>query len=82
MYFCMITIIMYLGAIWTSGFYQGVMFDSYNDFGILKYTFIDVLRKIKPMHLIRAISGIVYLLGIFIMIYNILCTIYKRAEVK
>ena len=76
--FSLLTIFMYLGAIWTSGVIQGAMFDQYNELGVLQYTFMNVVLKIKPYHFVRAISGIVFLSGIVVMLHNVFQTIFDR----
>ncbi|MEO1225515.1 MAG: hypothetical protein AAFX92_14935, partial [Pseudomonadota bacterium] len=57
--------------------------------GFLEYSFIETVQAMKPYYIIRAIGGVLYLLGALIMVYNLWRTIrgdirveeeYKRPE--
>ncbi len=70
-------ILLYVGAMWTSGITQGVMLNATTEGGtILAYpNFIDTLNTIRPMMLMRVIGGGLYLIGWFLLIYNLWKTV-------
>jgi cytochrome c oxidase cbb3-type subunit I/II len=70
-------ILLYVGAMWTSGITQGVMLNATIEGGtVLAYpNFLDTLNTIRPMMLMRVIGGALYLVGWFLLIYNLLKTI-------
>jgi cytochrome c oxidase cbb3-type subunit 1 len=77
-----IGIILYVTSMWYSGISQGVMWRAYDDAGFLKYSFIEIVEAIKPYHLTRIVGGIFFLLGGFVMVYNIIRTICSKDTVK
>lgn len=64
-------IVLYICAMWFSGIVQGLMWRAYNDFGFLEYSFLQSVEAIKPYLIIRAVGGLLYLLGAVVMVYNI-----------
>jgi len=70
-------ILLYVGAMWTSGITQGVMLNATTEGGtVLAYpNFLDTLNTIRPMMLMRVIGGTLYLVGWFILIFNLWKTI-------
>ncbi len=76
-------IVLYIVAMWISGISQGIMWRSYNEQGILQYSFIDVLKATHPLYVMRALGGLFFLTGSLVMAYNIYKTItqktYKQA---
>lgn len=70
-------ILLYVGAMWTSGITQGVMLNATTENGtLLAYpNFLDTLNTIRPMMLMRVIGGSLYLVGWFLLIYNLWKTI-------
>ena len=49
--------------------------ESYDEYGSLVYSFIDTVNVLHPYYVIRAIGGLMYLIGVFMWAYNI----YKTA---
>jgi len=72
-----IGIVLYIVAMWISGISQGIMWRSYNEQGILQYSFLDVLRVTHPLYIVRAVGGLFFLSGAVVMAYNIYKTIKK-----
>ena len=70
-----IGIVFYITSMWVSGIMQGLMWRSYNSFGFLEYSFIESVMAMHPFYLIRAIGGVLFLLGSLIMVFNIYKTI-------
>ena len=73
----MVGILFYVGAMWASGIGQGLMLNSTTEGGtLLTYpNFLDTLNAIRPLMLLRVIGGGLYLVGWFIMVYNLYRTI-------
>ena len=71
-------IVLYIVAMWISGISQGVMWRSYNEQGILQYSFIDILKATHPLYVVRALGGLFFLSGSLVMAYNIYKTITQK----
>jgi cytochrome c oxidase cbb3-type subunit 1 len=54
---------------------QGLMWRTYDDLGFLQYAFIETVEAMHPFYVIRAVGGILFLLGALIMVYNLWRTI-------
>ena len=65
---------LYIVAMWIAGVMQGLMWRTFNDDGTLTYTFIEVLKLTEPFYLLRLLGGLVFLSGMFIMLYNVFKT--------
>ncbi len=70
-----IGIVFYISAMWVSGIMQGLMWRSYDDMGFLQYSFVESVMAMKPFYIIRAMGGILYLIGAIVMVYNFWRTI-------
>ena len=66
-------ILFYVVPMYWSGFTQSLMWKEFNEDGTLFYgNFLETLTQIIPMHALRAFGGLLYVIGILIMAYNIL----------
>jgi cytochrome c oxidase cbb3-type subunit I len=67
---------------WISGITQGLMWRAYDEFGNLKYSFVDSVMAMHPFYAMRAIGGMFFLAGVLLMVYNVAMTILqaKREE--
>lgn len=70
-----IGIVIYISAMWVSGIMQGLMWRSYDNMGFLEYSFVETVMAMHPFYLIRALGGLLYLIGALIMVYNFYRTI-------
>ncbi|MEE9446338.1 MAG: cytochrome-c oxidase, cbb3-type subunit I [Arenicellales bacterium] len=68
-------VVLYITAMWVSGIMQGLMWRAVNSDGTLTYSFIESVVAMHPFYVIRGVGGLVYLIGMFLMAYNI----YKTA---
>ena len=68
-------IVLYITAMWISGIMQGLMWRSYDEMGILEYSFVETVMAMHPFYVIRALGGALYLIGALIMVYNFYRTI-------
>src|SRR5262245_1731481 len=66
-----IGIVRYITAMWVSGFMQGRMWRTYDSLGFLQYSFIETVERMFPYYLIRALGGLLFLIGALIMVYNL-----------
>jgi len=65
-------ILLYMGAMWTSGITQGLMLNATTENGtVLAYpNFLDTLNTIRPLMLMRVVGGALYLTGFILLAYN------------
>ncbi|MBY0433275.1 MAG: cytochrome-c oxidase, cbb3-type subunit I [Cyclobacteriaceae bacterium] len=70
-------IVFYALPMYTAGVVQSLMWKEFNPDGFLTYqNFLETTTKIMPLYAIRAIGGGLYLVGVFIMAYNLIKTAY------
>jgi len=75
-------IIMYALPMYVAGFVQASMWKQFNPDGTLMYgNFLETLNEIIPMYWMRAIGGTLYILGAFVMLYNVVRTVRQGGEV-
>jgi cytochrome c oxidase cbb3-type subunit I/II len=68
-------IIFYALPMYVSAFTQWLMWKEFTPEGILQYpNFLSTTIQIIPMHMLRAFGGLLYLLGVFVMVYNLIKT--------
>jgi cytochrome c oxidase cbb3-type subunit 1 len=60
---------------WVAGIMQGLMWRAYNTLGFLEYSFVETVEAMQPYYLIRALGGVLFLIGALIMAYNLTRTI-------
>ena len=70
-----IGILLYITAMWVSGILQGLMWRAYDNLGFLQYSFVESVEAMHPFYVIRAIGGTLFVIGSFIMVYNVWRTI-------
>ena len=64
-------VVFYFASMWIAGITQGMMWRAPDEYGNLLYNFIDSVDAIVPYYWIRAIGGLLYLIGFFMFAYNI-----------
>lgn len=68
-------ILFYAVPMYISGFTQGMMWKEFTPEGTLRYSnFLETTLQLLPMHRMRAIGGVLYLLGAILMGYNLFKT--------
>jgi len=72
--------VVYVIAMWNSGITQGLMWRTYNDNGMLAYSFVDSLIAMRPYYIARAIGGLLFLIGALVGCYNIWMTVQGEPE--
>lgn len=69
-------ILLYYISMWASGITQGLMWRAIDAQGNLVYPdFVETVIKIVPLFWIRALGGLLFLVGFLIMIYNVIKTL-------
>ncbi|QNH61697.1 cytochrome-c oxidase, cbb3-type subunit I [Hymenobacter sediminicola] len=70
-------ILFYAIPMYWAGFTQGLMWKQFNAEGMLQYpNFLETVLQIVPMYYLRGIGGVLYLSGVFLMMFNL----YKTAK--
>jgi cytochrome c oxidase cbb3-type subunit I/II len=68
-------IVFYAVPLYWAGFAQSLMWKDFTPEGFLKYpNFLETVTQILPMYKLRAIGGALYLVGVFVMVYNLIKT--------
>ena len=76
-------IILYALPMYVAGFMQATMWKQFTPLGGLVYgNFLDTVTQIMPMYWMRSIGGTMYIVGAFIMLYNIVKTIKAGSTVE
>ncbi len=67
-------IIFYAVPLYWAGYTQSSMWKQFAADGTLVYNFVQTVVQILPMYWMRALGGTMYLVGAFIMVYNLIKT--------
>jgi cytochrome c oxidase cbb3-type subunit 1 len=70
-----IGVVLYITAMWVSGIMQGLMWRAVNPDGTLTYSFVESVQAMHPYYVIRWLGGVLFLLGMVIMAYNVFKTV-------
>ena len=69
-------IIFYAIPLYFAGFFQSLMWKQFTPDGFLVYkNFLDTLLEIQYAYWLRALGGSIYIIGVFIMVYNVVKTV-------
>ena len=68
-------IVLYIASMWIAGVMQGLMWRATNPDGTLVYAFIEAVKATHPYYTLRFFGGLLYLSGMFLMLYNMWMTI-------
>jgi len=72
-----IGIVLYIVSMWIAGVMQGLMWRAVNEDGTLTYSFVESLKATYPYYTVRFLGGLLFLVGMLIMAYNVFKTIYS-----
>ncbi len=75
-----IGIVLYTVALWFSGIGQGAMWLSQQQDASLSYSFIETMQYTAPWMLMRFIGGGLFLLGMLLMAYNLIMTVFSAPK--
>ena len=68
-------IVLYAVPMYWAGFTQAMMWKQFTEEGTLAFQFLETVTHILPLYVLRSIGGLLYLIGMFIMIYNLAKTV-------
>lgn len=68
-------IVLYAVPMYWAGFTQAMMWKQFTEEGTLAFQFLETVTHILPLYILRSIGGLLYLIGMFIMIYNLAKTV-------
>ena len=71
-------IVLYITSMWVAGIMQGLMWRAYNALGFLEYSFVETVEAMQPYYLVRALGGVLFLIGALLMAYNLAMTVAGR----
>ena len=75
-------IVFYASSMYVAGLVQPLMWKQFTSMGVLQYpNFIETTLQIIPLHMIRAVGGVLYLTGAVVMVYNLVKTAAQGAFV-
>jgi cytochrome c oxidase cbb3-type subunit 1 len=74
-------ILLYISSMWVAGISEGLMWREYTPQGFLQYSFAETVAARHWENVIRLLGGLMYLSGLFIMIYNVWRTIRSPSAV-
>jgi cytochrome c oxidase cbb3-type subunit 1 len=77
-----IGVVLYVTAMWIAGVMQGLMWRATNADGTLTYTFVESLKATYPYYGVRLGGGLLFLIGMFLMLYNVLKTIVPETRTE
>ncbi|MES9832871.1 MAG: cytochrome-c oxidase, cbb3-type subunit I [Candidatus Thiodiazotropha sp. LLP2] len=72
--------VVYVVAMWVSGIMQGLMWRAYDEYGTLAYTFAESVEAMHPYYAMRAVGGMIFLLGAVLMLINVIMTVVKASS--
>ena len=70
-----IGIVLYAVPLYWAGFTQSMMWKTFTEEGQLKFQFLETVTHILPMYITRSVGGLLYLVGVFVMVYNLYKTV-------
>ncbi|MBY0555435.1 cytochrome-c oxidase, cbb3-type subunit I [bacterium] len=75
----LVGIILYYVSMVVAGVTQGLMWKAVDSNGLLVYPeFIETVVRIIPLYWIRALGGLLYIIGFVLMVYNIVKTVKSK----
>lgn len=76
-------IVFYASAMYWSGVTQSLMWKQFTPTGLLQYpNFLETVLQIVPMYIIRSVGGLLYILGVLVMVYNLYKTMKQGKFVE
>jgi len=73
-------VVLYITSMWIAGVMQGLMWRATNADGTLTYAFIDSIKSSYPYYGVRLLGGMLVLVGMFIMAWNVWKTVAARTS--
>ena len=73
-------IILYITSMWASGIMEGMMWRAFDSLGFLQYSFVEIVDKKFYLNALRAVGGLLFVIGSLIMVYNVWRTILGHGD--
>lgn len=70
-------IIFYAVPMYWAGFTQALNWKAFTPDGVLQYQFLDTVKMIAPMYMLRSLGGVLYLAGAIVMVVNLWKTVAR-----
>jgi len=70
-----IGIVLYFTSMWIAGITQGMMWRAVDEYGNLVYSFIDTVSVLHPYYILRAVGGLLFLIGVLMWAWNFFKTV-------
>ena len=70
--------VLYIASMWVNGLMQGLMWRATNADGTLTYSFAEAVEASYAGYYVRALGGLIFLTGMFVMAYNVWRTVTTR----
>mgnify|MGYP003332853368 FL=1 len=70
-------IVFYAVPMYWAGFTQALNWKTFTPDGVLQYQFLDTVKMIAPMYMLRSLGGILYLAGAIVMVVNLWKTVAR-----
>ena len=64
-------LLLYVISMWAAGVTEALMWRATGDDGSLTYAFIDSLIAVKPLYLVRFLGGVLIVIGMVVMAWNL-----------
>lgn len=74
--------VLYIASLWVNGIMQGLMWRAVEPDGTLMYSFIESVVASHPGFIVRWLGGMLWLVGMLIMAYNVYKTVASNASEK
>ncbi|HDZ57614.1 MAG TPA: cytochrome-c oxidase, cbb3-type subunit I [Pseudomonas xinjiangensis] len=74
--------VLYIVSMWVNGITQGLMWRAVNVDGTLTYSFVEALEASHPGYVVRLIGGAFFLLGMFVMAWNVWQTVRQSKSTE
>jgi len=68
-------VMLYVLAMWGAGITQSLLWLTLDDFGEVRYGFIEVMAALNPYYLLRLVAGLIFLAGAVLMAANFWLTL-------
>ncbi len=75
-------IVLYAGAMYTAAVIQGIYWRAFTEEGLLAYDFMESVNVLHVPYVLRGVGGLLYLLGLFLMVHNLRKTVQQGSPIK
>jgi cytochrome c oxidase cbb3-type subunit 1 len=74
--------LLYSVSLWIAGVQQAAMWRATNADGSLTYSFMESLAAMYPYYWVRGLSGVIYLAGVAVFVWNLVLTVRRGQVVR